>query len=357
MLGQIDKYIILRLLKVFFFILLILALLIASIDVTDKLNDYIEHNVAFGKVAKYYQTFMLFVITTSMPLIVFLNTVFVTSRLANHTEIIAMFGAGLTFKRLLLPFVLVGILLAGFNFLLIGWWVPSQNSYRVDFEQKYIKNPFYYKERHVYIRVSDYSVLYLWRYESATQTAYNISLDSVKDNVLLTRVRSTSMKWDSLSQQWRLLDWSIRRFHPTADIIVSGAKKDTTLALSPNDFNNDYGLKEILSINELNDHIRYLDARGINSNPYEVEKLARYMQPFALILLTIMGVVISAKRVREGTAWRMFISFILVFVYIIFYVLVKSMAEVGSLPPIIAVWIPNIVFGFISLVFFLRLSL
>ncbi len=234
--------------------------------------------------------------------------------------------------------------------------MPDANKYRVEFEAKYIKSPFYFKSRHVYLRLDDQTTLYLWRYELETSTAYNISLDRVESGLLRSRLRAKNMSWLADTGEWRLYGWNEQTFGLTEDTFIEGVNRDTTLALSPRDFENEYGLTDKLTTPELMRQITYLSNRGSNTLPYEAELHARYMQPFALVLLVLLGVIISFKRSRGGTAWRLTLAFVLVFLYVIFYTLARSTAEVGALPPAIGVWIPNLVFMGITAIFYWKLS-
>ena len=336
LLGQmkiLDRYILGRFLKAFFFISLMLILVIATIDFAERIDDYGEHkDLSAWSIVRYYISFGFFILSFAMPLVVFVTTVFTTSRMASHSEVIAMMSSGITFGRFLFSFLAGSVLLAGLSFVLLGWVMPTQNVYRVAFELAYIRDPLHFTERHIYFRMDEETYLYLSRYDNSNDKAYTVVIDKIEDQRLTSRLQARSMQWDSLSGQWRLYRWSFMRYGLHEDVWRGGKEMDTTLALTPKDFTVDYGVKDMLNLGALVSHISHLEQRGASALPYKVEYYARFMQPFALILLTFLGVVISARKRREGAPILVVIGFLFVFVYIIFFVLAKSMAEVGSLP-------------------------
>ena len=353
MIKHLDKYILLRFLKVFFFVILLLGLVICIIDFTDKNDDFLEHDLSYEHILRYYSTFFPFVMSYVTPLTIFVATVFLTSNMASHSEIIAILCSGVSFLRFFFPYFLGSVLIALLSFYLYGWVVPEGNKFRVTFEQAYVKDPFYFTQENVHFRVNKDVYLYFRYYDNYGQRAYGVVLEKIRSPELKERLYADYMTWDSLQSKWQLHNWRLRVLQDSGELLSSGKQKDTLLNISPQDFKSTYGLKEALTMGELEVHIALLRERGDASvKVYEVEKYARYMQPFAVLLLTFMGVLVSARKTREGTGLLIAVGFLIAFVYIIFFVLVKSMAEVGSLPPVIAVWIPNLAFGVLTLLLY-----
>ena len=353
MLKHLDRYILVRFLKAFFFVILLLGFLICVIDFADKNDDFLEHNLSYWHVLRYYSTFLTYIMSYVTPITVFITTVFLTSRMSTHTEIVAILCSGVSFLRFLFPYFIGSTLIALLSFYLYGWIVPESNKFRVAFEQAYIKNPFFFTQQNVHFKVGEELYLYFRNYDNHQQRAYEVILEQMEGSELQARLYADHMTWDTLENSWQLKNWRLRDLLDSGEQLSIGRQQDTTLQLSPEDFESMHGLKETLTMRELDAHIALLRERGDPSvSIYEVEKYGRYMQPFAVLLLTFMGVLVSARKSREGMGFLIVLGFMIAFVYVIFFVLAKSMAEVGSLPPQIAVWLPNLAFGAISLILY-----
>ena len=353
MLRHLDRYIFTRFLKSFFFVVILLGFVICVIDFTDKNDDFLEHKLPASTIFSYYLAFFPHIMSYITPITVFISTVFVTSRLAAHSEIIAILASGVSFPRLLVPYWIGSVCIGILSFYLYGWLVPNGNKYRTAFEVAYIKNPFYFKETNVHYKVGEDLYLYFKYYDNESGKAHKILLERFDNQELTERLYADYMSWDTLCAQWTLHNWRIRSLKKQGEDFSQGRTRDILLQITPRDFKSTYGLKEALTMPELDKHITLLLSRGdATVSIYEVEKYGRYMQPFAVLLLTFLGVLVSARKTREGTGLLIALGFLIAFVYIIFFVLAKSMAEVGTMHPMLGVWIPNIVFTFVSLLLY-----
>ena len=348
-----DRYIISQFLKSFFLIVILLGFVVCVVDYTEKSDNFLEHNLSYAIILRYYSTFLPAIMSYVTPITVFITTVFMTSRLAAHTEIIAILCSGVSFLRFFLPYLIGSSLIALLSFYLLGWVVPNGNKFRIHFEQTYVKSPFFFTEEDVHFKVGEDVYLYFKHYDNHQERAYKVVLEHIKDSKLSARLSARHMSWDSLQNKWHIEDWKLRKLLPIGEELSTGAALDTTLQLVPQDFKSMYKLNEALTIPELDKHIHLLRERGDTTvNLYIVEKYARYMQPFSVLLLTFMGVLVSARKTRGGAGFLIALGALISFIYIIFFVLVKSMAEVGSMPPLLAIWMPNIIFGIVALLFY-----
>ena len=135
-------------------------------------------------------------------------------------------------------------------------------------------------------------------------------------------------------------------------ILATGdhSRLDTALVIHPREFESDYRKYDGMTLNELDDYIKTLKARGSTGvEAYEVEKYTRYSAPFTILILVFMGVIVSSRKSRGGTGLQIAVGFILSFIFILFFTLFRTFAEAGSTPPELSVWIPNIIFAIISL--------
>ena len=203
------------------------------------------------------------------------------------------------------------------------------------------------------MQVAPDTYLYMRSYNNQSDVGYNFTLEKVEGTQLLSKLSANRITWDDEKDKWQLTTWKKHEMNGMEEMIEEGKEMDTTLAIHPNEFENKYRNYDGMTINELNDEIRKLSMRGAsNVEVYQVEKYTRFTSPFAILILTFMGVIVSARKTRGGAGFQIALGFFLSFLFILFFILSKTVAEAGGLHPMIGVWIPNIVFGAISLLMY-----
>jgi lipopolysaccharide export system permease protein len=350
-----DKYIIKKFLTAFFFTVVILVSVICVIDFTEKNDDFIQHSLPMSKIIfEYYIYLFPYFANLLSPITIFIAVVFVTAQLAARTEIVAILASGVSFRRLLLPYAVGGGVVGLMIFGLIGWVLPNGSKTRVQFERKYIKLPYRFQGRDVHIKIGPRSYVYMESYDNAHNIGYHFALETIDSTVLVRRMTADAINWDSTKQAWHLSAQLVRTFYgPQGERIQIIPARDTTLNLYPKDFASTFKLAETLTLPELNAFIRQKVERGADDTQlYLSEKYERYSYPFAIVVLTLIGVILSARKSRAGVGGQIALGFVLAFIFIIFVMLSRNFAQVGSLPPLVAAWVPTAVFSFIGLVLY-----
>lgn len=345
-----DRYIIKKMLTTFFFVVLVLVSIICVIDYTEKNSDFMKHHLTFGFIFKeYFIHFIPYMANMLSPITVFIATVFVTAQLAGHTEIIAMLNSGMSFRRLMLPYLLASSILGVGIFILGAWVIPQANKQRLEFENKYYKDQFYYDARNVHIKIAPKSYIYLESYNNTAHIGYQCTIETIDSNKVYDKIKSDRIVWIDSLKKWRLENYTFRSFANNKEILKKGVALDTSIDLSAKDFESQYMMHEQMTIDELDKHINKLKLRGAeNIESFLIEKYERFTYPFAIIILTMIGVIVSARKSRGGTALQISLGFILAFVYIIFVIMSRSITSGGGLHPLLGAWVPNIVFTFIG---------
>jgi lipopolysaccharide export system permease protein len=288
-----------------------------------------------------------------------------------------------------LPYFIGAALIAGVSFWLNGWIIPNSNKSRLAFEMEYLKAKTIASHRNIHMQVSKNVFLYLQSYNANSDKGYQFTLERFKNRKLIQKLTAKRIEWDTTKNKWTLYDWEITEineiFEPASlqadstqadsvtvtavDSLVNPALDtqltkndltvekprtlDTTLAIHPNEFDNDYRKYDGLTLTELNKYIKTLKLRGsAGIDVYEVEKYTRFASPFSIFILTFMGVIVSSRKSRGGTGSQIALGFALSFIFILFFMMFRTFAEAGTLPPIISVWIPAIIFGAISAVMY-----
>jgi lipopolysaccharide export system permease protein len=354
----IDKYIIKKILSTFFFVVLMLSAVIVAIDITEKIDKFSKHDLDALTVLGYYTDFVPWISGFLMPITVFIAVVFVTSQMAGRTEIIAILSSGVSFRRFLVPYFLASTIIGILSFVLNGWIIPQSSRTRLAFQAKYLDNVYYYDKRNVHMQIEPNVYMYLQNYNNQANTGYQFTLERFANNKLIEKLTADNISWDSAKNKWTLRYWKTKKidsiFRVTgkaekALLAKEGDVMDTTIALSPKDFENDSRQYDGMTIPELNQHIAKLKFRGSSGvEHYEVEKQIRFSSPFTIFVLVFMGVIVSSRKSRGGTGFQIALGFLLSFVFILFFMMSRTFAETGSLSPILAAWIPNIVFTIIS---------
>ena len=348
-----DKYIIKKLLSTFIFVVLIILAIVVVIDYTEKNDDFMEHNLKLIDILPYYGAFIPWIANLITPITIFIATVFVTSRLAGHTEIIAMLAGGMSFRRFMRPYFIGASIIAVASFFLNSFIIPEANKTRIAFEAAYIQKPFYYSDRDIHIKIAPETYAYMESYNNQRDVGYRFTLEKITNQELKAKLSARRIEWDSAKASWTIKDWELREIEGFKEFVSSGKDMDTVLNISPDDFESDKGLQETLTMTELNSYIGLLKERGAdNVKVYLIERYIRYMSPFAAIILVFIGVVVSSRKTRGGTGFQIALGFVIAFVFIIFFIMSKAIAENSTMNPILAVWIPNIVFSCIGLILY-----
>ncbi|MFZ9044931.1 MAG: LptF/LptG family permease [Cyclobacteriaceae bacterium] len=346
---KIDRYILKKFLKTYVFVVLILVLIICVIDFTEKNDDFIQRAVPGRLILEYYLSFVPWISNLISPITVFIATVFVTARMAAQTEIVAILASGVSFRRLMVPYLIGATMIAILSFFLNAYVIPHANKYRIAFEILYTKKPFYFSDRNIHIKVGPDAYIYMDRYNNQRDVGYRVTLERINEQNMLEKLHANRIQWDTTTHKWQLITWERRMLNKDGETFESGTSMDTTLLLSPEDFKSKDRLWETLTLTELNRHIDLQLSRAAEDvQVYYIEKYIRFMQPFSVVILMFIGVIVSARKNRRGTGYQIALGFLIAFIYIIAFVLAKSIAEANTFNPIVSVWIPNIIFSFVA---------
>jgi lipopolysaccharide export system permease protein len=358
----IDKYIIKKILSTFFFVVLMLSAVIVAIDITEKIDKFSKNDLDTLAILGYYQDFVPWIAGLLTPITVFIAVVFVTSQMAGRTEIIAILSSGVSFRRFLVPYFMASAVIGLLSFVLNGWVIPQSNRTRLAFQAKYFDNVYYFDKRNVHMQIEPNVYMYLQNYNNQSNTGYQFTLERFDQNKLAEKLTADNIAWDSTKNKWTLRYWKMKKvdsiFRVTGKaekvhLAKEGETMDTTLALSPKDFENNDRQYDGMTIPELNQYIAKLKFRGSTGvEQYAVEKQIRFSSPFTIFVLVFMGVIVSSRKSRGGTGFQIALGFLLSFVFILFFMMSRTFAEAGSLSPILAAWIPNMVFSVIAAIMF-----
>lgn len=353
---RLDRYIIKKFLGTYIFAILLLLAIIVMFDVNEKLD-------AFGKaplkatVFDYYVNFLPYFANQFSPLFTFIAVIFFTSKLAGNSEIIAMLSTGMSYRRFMLPYLVSAAIIAAGTYALSAYIIPPANVKRINYTNTYVKNKRVDYGSNIMMMVAPGEIAYMSRYDNMTRTGSKFSLEKFDDKKrLVSRLTANTVKWDTL-YNWQVRDYVIRDITDNSEKISKGTSLDTVIPFEPRDFlvsENDW---EQLTTPELNDYIARQISRGVgNIQAFEIEKYRRYAMTAAAFILTIIGMSLSSRKVKGGIGLNIGIGLVLSFSYILFMTITQTFALSGATSPMIAMWIPNIIYTVIAVVLYRNAS-
>lgn len=351
MLTTIDRYIIRKFLQTFLLAILLFSFIAVVIDLTEKLDDLIEKAVPLREtVFGYYMNFLPYIDSLLSPLFIFISVIFFTSRMAYRSEIIAILASGVSFYRLLVPYLLTAFLLAGFLLYANHFLVPNTNKKRLAFEYTYIDNPYRNLDRNIYLQVEKDKYVYMENFHPKDNTGYKFSYEVISGGQLRYKLRADKIEWMEDAGKWRLKNYIACNYEEFGEKIKKGALLDTALHFAPQDFFQRVSLKEEMNTVQLRQQIRTLQLRGAEKVEYYLIELhRRTADAFTVFILVLIGVAIASRKVRGGSGLHIAFGIALSASFIIFTRFSTTFATNGNLSPFLSVWIPNVLYGILAL--------
>ncbi len=355
-LKLIDKYIIRKFLGTFFFCIVLILTIAVVFDFAEKIDNFMEKQAPVKAIIfDYYFNFIPYFAMLFAPLFVFIAVIFFTSKMAVSTEIIAILNCGMSFRRLMWPYFLSAFIIASFTFVLTNYVIPKANLVRMEFEDKYYHSS---NKRipveNIHRMVAKNTYVFMGTFSALTQRGQNFTIEKISDNGYLeSKLSAMSVSYDTTKQKWTALNYYIRDIKGNQENITKGKEIDTTLTITPKDFSRDPDFVGTMTSRELDNYINLLRLQGSDElKLFLIEKYRRFANPFAVFILTLIGVSLSSRKIRGGIGMNIGIGLGLSFSYILFLQFASQFCLKGNLSPILAMWIPNIIYSVIALVLY-----
>jgi lipopolysaccharide export system permease protein len=351
-----DKYIIKKFLGTYIFAILLILAIIVMFDVNEKLDNFMKAPLS-ATIFDYYLNFLPYMANQFSPLFTFIAVIFFTSKLADNSEIIAILSSGVSFRRLLIPYMVSAAFIAAFTFVLDAYVIPPANVKRINYQNQYVKNKGVDYGVNIQLQVAPGEIAYMSRFDNRMKSAYNFSLERFEDKVLKSRLTATSAVYDTL-YRWTVRNYMIRDFNGMKEEITTGSRLDTIIPIEPRDFliaQNDH---EKMTTPELKEYIERQKARGVaNIKSFEIEYERRFAMTAAAFILTLIGMSLSSRKVKGGMGINIGIGLVLSFSYILFSTVTSTFAISGYTSPRVAMWIPNMIYLIIGIYLYRKASI
>lgn len=359
MLKKLDWYIIRKFLSTFFFTLLILLMIGGIIDFSEKVGKFIDGEMSNREIIfDYYLNFFIFISGLLWPLFTLIAVMFFTSRMAFNSEIISIFNAGVSFNRMLRPYlVAAGILMLIYLFG-THFFIPQGNKRMLNFIYTYIDtNKDKGRNRNVHLFIAPDAKVFIRNYRKRDSVAIDVRLEQFSGNQLVRLVKTDRMDWIPEKQAWRMRNFELREFNGEDEVLLiqNGIQRDTVINLHPGDFIDYADQQNMMTTPELREYIAKLRVRGAsNVRKYELERSRRTAEPITIFILTIIGVSIAARKVRGGLGLHLALGIGISALYIFLSRFATVFAAGESIPVLLGVWLPNMIFGVVAIVLMQR---
>lgn len=351
-----DRYIMGKFLGTYIFAIILILAITIMFDVNEKLDAFLKAPLK-ATLFDYYLNFLPYFANQFSPLFTFIAVIFFTSKLADKSEIIAMLSAGVSYRRLLRPYMFSAFVIAAATFVLSSYIIPPANVKRINYENTYVKNRRVDYGANIQMQVKKGQIASIGRYDNTTKTGFKFSLDSFdKNKKLKSKLTAYTIKYDSL-HRWQVRDYMIRDFKGSREIIRRGAKLDTLIPMEPRDFLISRKDQETMTSPDLSTYILRQKERGVaNIKNFEIEYHRRFAMTAAAFILTVIGMSLSSRKVKGGMGINIGIGLVLSFGYILFMTVTSTFSVSGYTSPMVAMWIPNIVYTVIAIILYRRAS-
>jgi lipopolysaccharide export system permease protein len=349
---KIDWYILKKFLSTFFFSLILLTLVSTVIDMSEKTDDFVKSGLSAKEIfLQYYIGFIPHIVSLLFPLFVFISVIFFTSKMANRSEFIAILASGVSLRRTLRAYWIGGIFLGIILWFGNAYVIPRANERRTTFEAKYTRG--YTPQSNsstMYMRTDSFGYAGIRYYDTANKSGNSFFMEKIKGNEVVYNLRADHIAWDTSKKAWKLTGVIERKINGLLEDVKFESKQFKKLSFDPTDLKRDEYMQARLISPALRIRIQREKLRGSETvKELEMEYAHRNSTPVAVILLTLIGAILACRRIRGGSGGHLAIGIIICAVFILTDRFSTIFSTKGDLDPLLAAWIPNMIFGALTL--------
>lgn len=353
----IDGYLLRKMLGTVVFAITLLMTIVIVFDVSENIQRFMSHNISAKEViVGYYFNFVPYFINLFIPLFTFISVIWFTSKLSSRNEIISIFDNGISFNRMLVPYITGAVIIMLVSLVLANFVVPKTNGKLNDFKYQYFGRKSI-AATYLHIKNSKNSYVFVERWDKMEEMGYNFTYEEFDNNAIRLKISAQTVDYSEEKKMWQLHRFTRREITPDKEeIITQGAEFDTVLNILPRNLYQDAFVSETMSYRELRQFIREEKLRGSSllAN-YQIEQHKRLANPLGILIMTLLGVSVSCRKSTRGVGVHVFIGMGLAFSFIFLQQVSTVFSVSGGLPPVLGTWFPNIIFLIITIVM-LRLT-
>jgi lipopolysaccharide export system permease protein len=358
----IDNYILKKFLGTFVFTMLVITVIAVVIDTSEKADDFVRSGLSAGQlITAYYIGFIPFIMSMIYPLMVFIAVIYFSSKMAGRSEFIAILAGGVRFNRMLRPYLVGAAFLSLIFWLASQYLVPKANEIRTNFQAVYVDRNSSYNgdptknNSSYYLRVDPNTFVGFKYYDTVNKMASNFFLQRLKDNKVTYNVRAESVRWDAAKKDWKLTSVVERSINGIRETMTKRDSMHVNLNVQPKELRRDDYLKDKLTTPELHQFIKMEELRGSEGlNTYKVELYHRDATPFSVMIMAFIGAVMACRKVRGGSGLHLAIGIVIAAIFVVMDKFAVTFSTKGSLPPLLAAWLPNIIFSGVAYILYTK---
>ncbi len=344
----IDIYITKKFLGTFFYAIALILSIAVVFDVSENLDEFLSKDLPIKEiVGDYYLNFIPYFANLFSPLFTFIAVIYFTSKMAYNTEIIAILSSGVSYTRLMRPYMVSAFILAVFSFTLGNFIIPPATKTMNEFRLKNIENARMGVERDIHRQIEPGVFIYIRSY-SPNDVGNIFTIERFEGAKLTEKLTADNIRWDKETGKWVINNYWKRTIFDDYEILENGYRIDTTLNMKPEEFRIKKNEMETYVTPDLINEIKVMKSRGVNTIEWEIEKHKRMATPFSTFILTIIGVGLASRKIKGGLGFHLGLGLALSFSYILFMQISTVFAVSGSAPVLVSMWIPNILYSFIA---------
>lgn len=353
-LTRIDWYIIKRFLGAFLLTLGLFTIIIIVFDLSEKIDNFIENSAPTKDIfLKYYINWVPFLLNLFSPVFVFISVIFFTSKMAQKSEIVSILAAGVSYRRLMVPYFLTGLLLAVFSFTLSAFIIPKADKTRVKFENQYIRDMDNFVKSSIKRQIEPGVIMSVGNFNFSDSAGYKFNLEKIENSEITSKLFADRLNWNDEKQTWRLTRYWIRTIENGKETLERGDQLDTMVNFNPEDFFRMKDDVQMFNLKELDEMIDMEILTGTGKTYfYLTEKYKRFVAPISIIVLTIIGLTVASRKRRGGIGLNLGVGLLISFTYLIVIQFFSAYGSSGTMAPLLAVSIPNIIFSGVAFVMY-----
>ncbi|WP_297089491.1 LptF/LptG family permease [uncultured Draconibacterium sp.] len=344
----IDFYISKKFLGTFFYAIGLILSIAIVFDISENLDEFLSKEIPVKDIVfDYYLNFIPYFANLFSPLFTFIAVIYFTSKMTYNTEIIAILSSGVSYARLMRPYLVSAFVIALFSFILGNYIIPPANKTMINFRHKYIRSRTISTERNIHRQIEPGTYIYMQSFNS-NNVGLRFTLEHFEEGKLTEKLTAQNIRWDEKSGKWVINSYWKRNIFEDHETFEKGYRMDTTLNMSPGDFQMLKNEMETFTTPALLKEIDLMKMRGVNYVEWEIEKHKRLANPFSAFILTLIGVGLASRKVKGGLGLHIGLGLLLAFSYILFMQISTVFAISGTAPVFIAVWIPNFMYAILA---------
>ncbi|MDR1739403.1 MAG: LptF/LptG family permease [Bacteroidales bacterium] len=347
---KLDIYITKKFLSTFFASILLIILIVIIFDISEKIGTFIDNDVPLKAIIfDYYFNFLPYFVNVFSALFLFVAVIFFTSRMAQNTEFVAILNSGVSYYRIMMPYIICSLFIGLINLSLANFIIPDVNKKRIEFERVYLKKKTVYSDRDFHFQFDSTTFYYVENFDVRNHVGTKFSRETIKDNILIEKITASSARFDSAGNTWVLSDYVKRELLPTGEQVETFPTTKIDFPIRPENFMHNYISVDEMNFGELNSFIKQERFRGSNMVKFfEYERNNRLTAPFASVILALIGMSLSTQKRRGGIGINLAVGIALAFMFILSMQFSKVFATIGGFPIGLAAWTPIIIYGFIA---------